>query len=57
VKRPIDKGLQKSQRRNRNYLNQWVAVQDGELLATGSSIDELVEQIGEPNDVFLTVIY
>ncbi len=63
VKRPIDKGLQKSrewvrqQRRNRNYLNQWVAVRDGELLATGSSLDELVEQIGDLNDVFVTVIY
>ncbi|MFB2974488.1 hypothetical protein ACE1CD_36640 [Aerosakkonema sp. BLCC-F183] len=63
VKRPIDKGWQKSrewvsqQRRDRKYLNQWVAVRDGELLAIGSSIDDLVEQIDDTNDVFFTVIY
>jgi len=63
VKRPIDRGWQKSrewvtqQRRDRNYLNQWVAVKDGELLATGSSMDDLVEQVGDTNDVLLTVIY
>ena len=63
VKRPIDRGWQKSrewvsqQRRDRNYLNQWVAVKDGELLATGSSIDDLVEQIGDTNGVLLTAIY
>jgi len=45
------------QRRDRNYLNQWVAVRDGRLLATGSSIDNLVEQIGDTNGTLLTVIY
>lgn len=63
VKRTIDKGWQKSrewvrqQRLNRNYLNQWVAVRDGELLATGNSIDELVDRVGDTSGVFLTVIY
>lgn len=63
VKRPIDRGWQKSrewvsqQRRERNHLNEWVAVKDGELLATGSSIDDLVEQIGDTNGVLLTAIY
>ncbi len=45
------------QRRDRNYINQWVAVKDGKLLATGSSIDNLVEQIGDTNGTLLTVIY
>lgn len=63
VKRPRNEGWKKSrdwvsqQRRNRHYLNQWVGVRDGELLATGSSIDEVVEQIGDTKDVLLTVIY
>ena len=63
VKRPIDRGWQKSrewvsqQRRDRNYLNQWVAVKDGELLATGNSMDDLVEQIGDTNGVLLTALY
>ncbi len=63
VKRPIDRGWQKSrewvsqQRRDRNYLNQWVAVKDGELLATGNSMDDLVKQISDTNGVFLTAIY
>ena len=56
-------GLRKSrawvskQRRERQYLNQWVGVRDGELLATGNSLDEVVDQIGDTKDVFLTVIY
>lgn len=45
------------QRRTRNYLNQWVAVRDGKLLATGSSIDALFDQINDINNVFFTVIY
>jgi hypothetical protein len=56
-------GLKKSrewvsqQRRNRNYVNQWVAVRNGELLATGQSLDELVDAIDDTNNVLLTVIY
>lgn len=40
-----------------NYQNRWVAVRNGQLLATGSSIDELVEQLDDTKDVLLTVIY
>jgi len=43
--------------RNRNYVNQWVAVRDGKLLATGNSLDELVDSIDDTNNVLLTVIY
>lgn len=63
VKRPIDKGLQKSrewvsqQRRDRKYLNQWVAVLDGELIATGKSIDELFDRVSNTKNVLFTVIY
>ncbi|MBO3459785.1 hypothetical protein G7B40_011125 [Aetokthonos hydrillicola Thurmond2011] len=45
------------QRRDRHYLNQWVGVKDGELLATGNSIDDLIDQIGDTSGVLLTVIY
>ena len=63
VKRPVDRSWQKSrewvrqQRRNRNYVNQWVAVRDGNLLATGCSVDDVIEQIDNTENVFLTVIY
>lgn len=40
-----------------NYQNRWVAVRNGQLLATGSSIDELVEQLDDTKGVLLTVIY
>ncbi|MFB2919175.1 hypothetical protein [Aerosakkonema funiforme] len=45
------------QRLNRNYLNQWVAVRDGKLIATGSSIDDLFDRVSDPKNVLFTVIY
>ena len=63
VKRPVDRGWQKSrewvrqQRQNRHYVNQWVAVRDGHLLATGRSVDDVIAQIDSTENVFLTVIY
>ncbi|NJK76678.1 MAG: hypothetical protein HC849_25360 [Oscillatoriales cyanobacterium RU_3_3] len=47
----------RQQRYNRNYLNQWVAVRNGELLAASSSADELFGQVDDTNDVLFTVIY
>ena len=45
------------QRYNRNYLNQWVAVRNGELLAASSSADDLFGQVDDTNNVLFTVIY
>ncbi|MCL1465633.1 DUF5678 domain-containing protein [Argonema galeatum] len=56
-------GLKKSrewvnqQRINRKYLNQWVAVQNGKLLAAANSIDELFERVSDTKNVLFTVIY
>lgn len=47
----------REQRYNRNYLNQWVAVRNGELLAASSSADDLFGQVDDTNNVLFTVIY
>lgn len=38
------------------YRNQWVALRDGELLGTASSMEALVEQVGETKGILLTVV-
>ncbi|HAX76688.1 MAG TPA: hypothetical protein DCY88_12805 [Cyanobacteria bacterium UBA11372] len=45
-------------RENRiKYLNRWVAVRNGELLADAASLDELVAQIDDTKDTLITVLY
>jgi hypothetical protein len=45
-------------RENRlKYLNRWVAVRNGELLADAASLDELVVQIDDTKDTLITVLY
>lgn len=39
------------------YLNRWVAVYNGELLADAASIDELVAQLDDIKGVLITVLY
>jgi hypothetical protein len=39
------------------YLNRWVAVRNGELLADAASLDELVAQIDDTKDTLITVLY
>lgn len=41
------------------YRGQWVALKDGQLLAHGKNIDELVEQVGEikGTGIFVTAVY
>lgn len=42
-----------------NYRGRWVALEKGRLIADGSSVDELFEQLGRErmNDLFYTVVY
>lgn len=60
-KRPLYRDTQLNQdwvRHNRTqYQGQWVALRNGQLLASGNSVDELAEQLNDPKDVFLTAIY
>ena len=45
-------------RENRlKYLNRWVAVRNGDLLADAASLDELVAQIDDTKDTLITVLY
>ncbi|XWK86369.1 MAG: hypothetical protein U7127_19380 [Phormidium sp.] len=45
-------------RENRiKYLNRWVAVYNGELLADAASVDELVAQLDDLKGVLITVLY
>jgi hypothetical protein len=45
-------------RENRlKYLNRWVAVRNGELLADAASLDELVVQIDDTKDTLITALY
>lgn len=39
------------------YLNQWVAVRDGKLLDTASSLRELTERVGDTEGALLTTGY
>lgn len=60
-KRPPDRDIQVNQdwvKQHRNqYWGQWVALHNGQLLASASSINELVEQLSDKKGVFLTAIY
>jgi hypothetical protein len=60
-KRPPNRDTQVNQdwvRQHRNqYWGQWVALNNGQLLASASSINELVEQLSDKKGVFLTAIY
>lgn len=38
------------------YRGRWVAVRAGELLGTASSVDELIDQVGDTKGVLLTVV-
>jgi len=45
-------------RQNRTqYRGQWVALRNGQLLISANSINELLEQLGDKQGVFLTAIY
>lgn len=45
-------------RENRTkYRSRWVALRNGQLLASASSVDELVDQLSDTKGVFLTAIY
>lgn len=39
------------------YRGRWVGLRNGELLGSADSFDELVKQIGNPNDVLVTTVY
>jgi len=60
-KRPPDRDTEVNQdwvRENRTqYRGRWVALRNGQLLASARKIDELVDQLSDTKGVFLTGIY
>lgn len=60
-KRPPHRDTEVNQdwiRNNRTqYRGRWVALSNGQLLASATSGDELVAQLSDPKGVFITAIY